>query len=91
MLGRQIHPEWVPFAGSPSGELLLLDHRYGEHYGNVLSYDDGSLQYEVSWASLGEMLSDVNKAVVNGSKVHQHLAEVNQERQALEWYNPDFR
>lgn len=91
MLGFQIHPEWVPFAASPSGELLLLDHRGGKCYGNVLSYDDGSLQYDVSWVSLKEMLSDVNEAVMNGSRVHQYLAEVNQERQTLEWYNPDFR
>lgn len=50
-------PLWLPVAGTHTGESLVVDHRPGDTYGNVIEIDYESNEVTaVRWKSLGEMI-----------------------------------
>jgi cell wall assembly regulator SMI1 len=83
MVGRWWHPQWIAFASSGAGTLLVIDDRPGPEQGTVWHWDrvDGLL-WEFG-PSLGEFLADVASALENGTPLHGWRAEV--ENGDLDW------
>ncbi|MBL3668362.1 SMI1/KNR4 family protein [Streptomyces sp. M2CJ-2] len=61
-------PLWLPVAGTNTGESLLIDHRPGDTYGNVIEvdYEDNEVT-AVRWKSLGEMIRLMAESLESGS------------------------
>lgn len=56
-MGPWADPLWLPIAGTNTGESLLIDHRPGDTYGNIIEIDYESDEVTaVRWKSLGEMI-----------------------------------
>ncbi|WP_327118916.1 SMI1/KNR4 family protein [Streptomyces sp. NBC_01341] len=62
VVGRTAHRQWVPFAGSVTGDLLFVDHRPG-HFGEIGEVSFGDPEYVRLWPSLSLMLDDLCNAV----------------------------
>ncbi|MEU1002728.1 SMI1/KNR4 family protein [Streptomyces tibetensis] len=84
--GRIAHREWVPFAQGFSGDMLFVDHRRGDHYGEVGEISFGDPDYRVLWASQELMLEELCEGVENGSPVTSlpRVPSVHEGRK-LEW------
>ncbi|OIJ85832.1 SMI1/KNR4 family protein [Streptomyces colonosanans] len=61
-------PLWLPIAGTHTGESLLIDHRPGDTYGNIIEidYEDNEVT-AVRWKSLGEMIRLMAESLESGS------------------------
>jgi cell wall assembly regulator SMI1 len=66
-VGTIVHPQWVPIAGSFSGDALFVDHRPGPHYGEVGDTNFGSSTYRLMWQSQEQMLEEVCASLETGS------------------------
>ncbi|MBO0513036.1 SMI1/KNR4 family protein [Streptomyces beijiangensis] len=61
-------PLWLPIAGTNTGESLLIDHRPGDTYGNIIEVDyEGNEVTAVRWKNLGEMIRLMAEALESGS------------------------
>jgi cell wall assembly regulator SMI1 len=61
-------PLWLPIAGTNTGESLLIDHRPGETYGNIIEIDyEGNEVTAVRWKNLGEMIRLMAESLESGS------------------------
>ncbi|MGE6836130.1 SMI1/KNR4 family protein [Streptomyces niveus] len=61
-------PLWLPIAGTNTGESLLIDHRPGATYGNIIEIDYESDEVTaVRWKSLGEMIRLMAQSLETGS------------------------
>ncbi|WP_405801572.1 SMI1/KNR4 family protein [Streptomyces sp. NBC_01506] len=63
-------PLWLPVAGTHTGESLLVDHRPGDTYGNIIEIDYESNEVTaVRWKSLGEMIRLMAQSLETGTPV----------------------
>ncbi|MEV7001744.1 SMI1/KNR4 family protein [Streptomyces sp. NPDC093982] len=61
-------PLWLPIAGTNTGESLLIDHRPGDTWGNIIEVDyEGNEVTAVRWQNLGEMLRLMAESLESGS------------------------
>ncbi|WP_189970258.1 SMI1/KNR4 family protein [Streptomyces violascens] len=61
-------PLWLPIAGTQTGQSLLIDHRPGDTYGNIIELDyEGSEVTAVRWKDLGEMVRMMAESLDSGS------------------------
>ncbi|MDQ1010044.1 cell wall assembly regulator SMI1 [Streptomyces sp. V4I23] len=61
-------PLWLPIAGTNTGESLLIDHRPGDTYGNIIEIDyEGNEVTAVRWKNLGEMIGLMAESLESGS------------------------
>ncbi|MFF8845791.1 SMI1/KNR4 family protein [Streptomyces sp. NPDC015127] len=61
-------PLWLPIAGTNTGESLLIDHRPGDTYGNIIEVDYESNEVTaVRWKDLGEMIGLMAESLESGS------------------------
>ncbi|MFJ8828053.1 hypothetical protein ACIREE_40830 [Streptomyces sp. NPDC102467] len=90
VLGRTAHDRWVPFAQNSAGDVLFVDHRPGDCYGNVGELSFGATSYRNLWANPTEMLLNVNRAAPSGGTIESmsYVPAVLDEK-ILEWVVPD--
>ncbi|QGK71380.1 SMI1/KNR4 family protein [Allosaccharopolyspora coralli] len=68
------HPAWVPIAGDGFADELVVDLRPGPSAGCVLEWEQETSQTaRPEWADVSAMLSDVRRALVEGTSAgHSH-------------------
>jgi cell wall assembly regulator SMI1 len=69
VIGKMAHPRWVPFATCFSADILFVDHREGEHYGQIGEMSFGDPIYRLLWDNQQAMMQDVNRAIQDGSPI----------------------
>ncbi|MGP9017577.1 SMI1/KNR4 family protein [Streptomyces sp. BR1] len=89
-IGQTLHPEWVPFARTVSGDELVVDHRAGDTYGAVLQYSEGDGVYQMVWPSLGAMIAEMNAALRGEGTAGGYHPRLHADSLSLEWYHPRF-
>ncbi|MGW6487103.1 SMI1/KNR4 family protein [Streptomyces sp. NPDC055056] len=69
--GYLFHARWVPIATDLTGGNLIVDHRAGDRYGNVLhGLHGGDTEGPVKvWDSLSRMFQDLADALVEGTAI----------------------
>ncbi|RZB13384.1 hypothetical protein StrepF001_44445 [Streptomyces sp. F001] len=61
-------PLWLPIAGRHTGQSLLIDHRPGDTYGNIIEIDyEGNEVTAFRWKTLGEMIGLMARSLETGS------------------------
>ncbi|WP_406443048.1 SMI1/KNR4 family protein [Streptomyces sp. NBC_00631] len=71
MYGYAFHVRWVPIATDITGGKLIVDHRDGERFGNVLyGLQAGDTEGPVKvWDSLSHMFQDLLSALTDGTEI----------------------
>ncbi|MEW1773589.1 SMI1/KNR4 family protein [Streptomyces sp. NPDC086777] len=71
MYGYAFHVRWVPLATDITGGKLILDHRGGDRFGNVLyGLHAGDTEGPVKvWDSLSHMFQDLLVALTEGTEI----------------------
>lgn len=60
-------PLWLPLAGTNTGKSLVIDHRPGDTYGNIIEIDyEGGEVTAVRWKNLGEMIRLTAESLESG-------------------------
>ncbi|MGW2823148.1 SMI1/KNR4 family protein [Streptomyces sp. NPDC001443] len=69
--GYLFHVRWVPIATDNTGGKLIVDHRAGDRYGNVLhGLHGGDTEGPVKvWDSLSHMFRDLADALAEGTEI----------------------
>lgn len=77
-------PTWLPIGSDGCGNLMMIDHSAGKHYGNVflISPHAGNLVYDLA-ASLADPATAVLHALQSGEPFDGHHAHL--EGGGMEW------
>jgi cell wall assembly regulator SMI1 len=79
------HPQWVPFAVAPSGDVMVVDQRIDENQGQIGHHLKDETYFE-TWDSLASMLADVADGLLQHRQVDGCMPEVADGM--LEWQVP---